>query len=232
MNLKELAKIQDSLTEQQKEEKRKKIQDALAKRNENQKKQQIKDALEKRRKLREQNAIADAAKYENFKITDSYKNICQKVMDALEPTQDTDAAIQAILALQSEEMPAEQLLAAVITVIGELVDILVEKVDSLTPPSAEVSDSKDNLDKVLKVIESYVDPIDPVEGGSVTITEDEIGVPITEELRAKVAEYLTKKFIPKEGTKEYAAWEFDGYGPQVSVELVDGNLEIEVWYNV
>lgn len=30
-----------------------------------------------------------------------------------------------------------------------------------------------------------------------TITEDEIGVPITEELRDKVSEYLTEKFIPK-----------------------------------
>ena len=98
--------------------------------------------------------------------------------------------------------------------------------------SKKVSDSIDNLDKVLKVIESYVDPIDPIEGGNVTITEDEIGVPITEELRDKVDEYLTEKFIPEEGTEEYDEWEFDGLGSQVSVELVDGHLEIEVWYNV
>lgn len=95
-----------------------------------------------------------------------------------------------------------------------------------------VSDSSENLDGVMSKIEELVKDLDPVEGGSISISEEEIGVPITEELRDKVEEYLIDKFMPEEGTEEYDEWEWEGAGAQVSVDLIDGVLEIEVWDNV
>lgn len=96
----------------------------------------------------------------------------------------------------------------------------------------KVSDASENYDAIMSKIDEFVQDLDPVEGGSVSISEDDLGVPITEELTYKVEEYLTEKYMPEEGTEEYAEWEWKGGGTQVSVDLVDGVLEIEVWDNV
>lgn len=94
-----------------------------------------------------------------------------------------------------------------------------------------LSDSTTDYGKALKVIEKLVEPIDPVEGDTITVTEEELGVPVTEELRQKVEDYLTDKYRPEEGTEEYDAWEWHGEGTQTGVEIVDGALEIEIWFN-
>lgn len=115
-------------------EKKKEIIDSIKKRRE-ERKQSIADA-EKRRKLliqskrsREERkqSIADAEKkFSKFKVADSYVNLKKKIKDSLDETETTDGAVEAALAEITPDAPAEQVLAAVVEVLAETIDMLSE----------------------------------------------------------------------------------------------------------
>lgn len=102
------------------------------------------DSIKKRREALKRKAVLDAKKkntkrisdsYAKFKITDSYKSLKKKIKDDLEDTETTEAAVEAALADITPEAPAEQVLAAVVEILGDTIDTLQEdKMDDIDDP--------------------------------------------------------------------------------------------------
>jgi soluble cytochrome b562 len=100
---------------------------------------EIMDAIAARRAARKK-AIEDAQKakdFKMFKVTDGYKNLRKKIKDALEETETTEAAIEAALQEITPEAPAEQVLAAVIEILGETIDELEGEANADPDPDNE-----------------------------------------------------------------------------------------------
>lgn len=114
-------------------EKKKKIIDAIKKRREERKqsnddaaKKKIVDSIKRRREERKR-SIADAEKkFSKFKVADSYVNLKKKIKDSLDETETTNEAVEAALAEITPDAPAEQVLAAVVEVLAETIDMLSE----------------------------------------------------------------------------------------------------------
>lgn len=86
-------------------------------------KKEIIDSIKKRREERKKQ-ISDSKKYTTFKISDTYKNLKKKIKDALEETETTEAAIEAAIAEITPDAPAEQVVASVIEILGDVIDEL------------------------------------------------------------------------------------------------------------
>lgn len=117
MDFKKLAQVNTS-----------KITDSSKKTSEERKKE-ILDSIKARRAARKASQIADSKVYKKFRVTDAYKNLKRKIKDDLEETETTDEAIETALSEITPEAPAEQVLSAVIEVLGDTIDDLQEQVD-------------------------------------------------------------------------------------------------------
>jgi len=92
-------------------------------------KKEILDSIRARRAARKARTIADSKNFRKFRVTDAYRNLKKKIKDDLEETETTDEAIETALSEITPEAPAEQVLSAVIEVLGDTIDDLQEQVD-------------------------------------------------------------------------------------------------------
>lgn len=119
-------------------------------------KKAIRDAIAKRKQVQQKTTkIEDSKNYlKALKVKDSYKNLFKKVKDALEETETTEDAVCAALDTITVDTPAEDVLAAVIEVLGETVDELQAEDDEYTDEEIdEVEDIPEDEDTIDSEIE-------------------------------------------------------------------------------
>ncbi len=67
--------------------------------------------------------------FKKFKVSDGYRDLRRKVKDALEETEDTESAIEAVTGFLQDQDP-EQVLAASVDVLGDIIDVLESKISN------------------------------------------------------------------------------------------------------
>lgn len=97
---------------------------------------QVNDSLSK--EVKRKKIIADALSrrknsYKKFKVTDSFKALKKKIKDALDETESTEDAVDAVLEILNDpDSTPDQTLAATVEVLAEAVDVLQDKLPEVT----------------------------------------------------------------------------------------------------
>lgn len=103
----------------------------------------------KRRKM-----IKDSKTFlKSLKVKDSYKNLFKKVKDALEDTETTEDAVCAALDTITEDTPAEDVLAAVVEVLGDTIDELQAEEEYTDEELDEIEDIPEDEESIDSEIE-------------------------------------------------------------------------------